>query len=133
MPALYVYILFWPVMMLLAIANGIVREATYGASMAELHAHQLSTFLAIFIFGFAVFVLSKYVPPVSSSQAVLIGVIWLGLTLCFEFLFGHYVAGHSWSRLFQDYDLLSGRIWLVLLAWIMLLPYLVYRLRETTI
>lgn len=116
--------------MILAIGNGILREVTYGSFMTELNAHQLSTVLAIIVFGFAVLILSKYVYPDSPSQAVLIGSIWLGLTLCFEFLFGRYVAGHAWSRLFQDYDLFSGRIWLVLLAWVTVLPYIAYRVRE---
>lgn len=131
MRALHTYILFWPVLMVLAIGNGVLREVMYGASITELQAHQLSTLSAILILTTAVILLSRYVAPSSSSQSALIGCAWLGLTLCFEFLFGRYVAGHSWSRLFQDYDLLSGRVWVVLLVWVTLLPYLAFKLRAT--
>jgi len=117
--------------MCLAIANGVLREATYGHSMSELHAHQLSTLAAIIVFGFAVALLSRYVTPESPNQAIRIGLVWLCLTLCFEFLFGRYVAGHTWSRLFQDYDLFSGRVWLLLLVWVTSLPYLVYKIHDT--
>lgn len=116
--------------MVLAIANGILREATYGEHLTELHAHQLSTLVAAIIFGVSVWLLSRRVSPRSSAQAVLIGIIWLSLTLCFEFIFGRYVAGYPWPRLFQDYDLLSGRVWVLLLVWVTLLPFIAYKARE---
>ena len=72
----------------------------------------------------------QYFLPRSAAQAVAIGIIWLSFTLCFEFLFGRYIVGHSWGRLFQDYDLLSGRVWLLLLAWLTCLPYIAYKFHE---
>jgi cytochrome bd-type quinol oxidase subunit 2 len=78
----------------------------------------------------AVFLLSKYSIPSSATQAVAIGFIWLAFTLGFEFLFGRYVVGHSWTRLFQDYNLLSGRVWPLLLAWVTCLPYITYKCYE---
>lgn len=125
------YLLFWPVLMVIAVLNGVLREASYSNSLSELHAHQVSTVTAAVAFGAAVALLGRVVIPASSTQAIWIGLTWLIFTLCFEFLFGRYVAGHTWSRLFQDYDLSSGRIWILLLAWITLLPYLVYRLYDT--
>jgi len=126
-----IYLLFWLVLMFLAIANGMLREATYGQYLSELRAHQLSTIAAAALFGLAVGLLAKHRLPASAIQALQIGIIWLALTVCFEFLFGHFVAGHSWSRLFQDYDLSSGRLWPLLLAWITFLPYIAYRRYNT--
>ena len=128
--AFWGYVLFWPVLMFLAIGNGILREATFGQSMTDLHAHQLSTAIAMFLFGVSVFALSRYLVPTSLKQAALVGSIWLVLTLSFEFLFGRYLAGHSWSQLFQEYDLLSGRVWPLLLVWIAFLPLLAYKSGE---
>jgi hypothetical protein len=54
------------------------------------------------------------------------------MTLAFEFLFGHFVAGHSWARLLQDYNLLAGRVWVLLLAWVALAPYLFYRWQSSS-
>jgi hypothetical protein len=50
------------------------------------------------------------------------------MTIAFEFGFGHYVAGHSWSRLLADYNLANGRVWSLFLAWIAVLPYLTWRI-----
>ncbi len=122
-----VYLAYWLVLMVLAVGNGVLREGTYGRYISELRAHQVSTLTGAAVFGIAVWLFSKRWLPESTEQAVYIGLTWLAMTLCFEFLFGHYVAGHSWSRLLQDYDLLSGRVWPLLLAWVTALPYIVYR------
>ena len=63
-----------------------------------------------------------------SVPALAIGGIWLALTVAFEFLFGHYVMGHPWSRLFHDYNLLEGRLWVLVLVWTFIAPYVFYRL-----
>jgi hypothetical protein len=113
--------------MLLAVGNGILREATYGQILSELQAHQLSTLTGILAMTAAVWLLSLWKQPDSEQQALFIGIIWLFATVSFEFVFGHYVAGHSWQRLFQDYNLLSGRVWLLFLIWLVALPYAVFK------
>jgi len=51
------------------------------------------------------------------------------MTVAFEFLFGHYVMGHSWHRLLQDYDLHQGRVWVLVLAWTAFGPCILYGFR----
>jgi hypothetical protein len=43
-------------------------------------------------------------------------------TLGFEFPFGRFVEGASWQRLFAEYDLLLGRLWVLVLLSTMLAP-----------
>jgi len=116
-------------MVILAILNGLIREKVYGPSMSELSAHQLSSLIAIILFGLYIYVMTVLFAIRSGAQALLIGVIWLVMTIIFEFLFGHYVAGHSWDKLLQDYNFLAGRVWLLILLWTTIAPYLFFRLR----
>lgn len=113
----------------IAIANGAVREIGYGRHLAELQAHQVSTLSALVLLGLYMGWIMRRWPPSSATQAAGIGALWLGLTLAFEFLFGHYVAGHTWSRLLQDYDLLAGRLWPLVLLWVATAPHLLSRRR----
>lgn len=113
----------------IAIANGVVREVVYGPRLPELQAHQVSTLSALVLLGLYMGWVMRRWPPSSAAGATGIGAIWLGLTLAFELLFGHYVAGHTWSRLLQDYDLLAGRLWPLVLLWVATAPYLLSRLR----
>jgi hypothetical protein len=115
-------------MVIIAIVNGAVRQAWYGLYLGELPAHQLSTGIALVLFGLYIWTSLRFFPPTTAIQAWAIGFLWLGLTVAFEFLFGRYVAGHSWSRLFQDYNLCAGRVWVLILLWVTVAPYLFYRL-----
>lgn len=123
------YILAWLPMVAIAIVNGVVREAWYGSQLSELRAHQVSTLSALVLLGLYMGWVIRRWRPRSGAQALGVGALWLGLTVAFEFLFGHYVAGHSWDRLVQDYDLLSGRLWPLVLLWVAAAPYLLSRSR----
>ena len=120
------YTLLWLLLAVIAIANGILRQSTYGKLVSDLTAHQLSTVTAIIFTGALVFWLNRRWPIESASQAWLIGAVWLVMTVAFEFGFGHFIAGHTWSSLFADYNLLNGRVWSLFLVWILTLPYLVF-------
>lgn len=117
-------------MVILAIINGTIREKIYGQFVSALTAHQLSTFTGLILFGVYIWVLTGLFRIESSRQALLIGVIWLIMTVAFEFVFGHYVMGHPWIRLFHDYNILKGRVWLLVLIWTTVAPYVFYRIRS---
>ena len=109
------YILAWVPMVLIAIANGVLREAWHGKHLSELNAHQVSTATGVLLFGAYIWALIRIWRPESPGQAFAIGLTWLGLTVAFEFLFGHFVAGHPWSKLFHDYNIFAGRVWVIVL------------------
>lgn len=127
------YLLVWFLLAIVAIANGVLRQSTYGKAVPELAAHQISTVTAILASGAVVWVVNRFWPIQSVSQAWTIGACWLVMTIIFEFGFGHYVARHSWSRLFADYNLLEGRVWSLFLVWIAVLPYVVFRTTHTAV
>jgi len=122
------YVLAWVPMVFIGIGNGILRQTTYGRFTDELLAHQISTITAIAFFGLYVWFLITRWPIPTSGQAFAIGLIWLVLTVAFEFIFGHYIMGHPWARLLQDYNILEGRLWSLVLLWITVAPYVLRRL-----
>jgi uncharacterized membrane protein len=119
----------WFGLVILAIINGIARNSIYGPHMNELTAHQVSTVTGVTLIMLATWMLNRFWPIGSQKEAVVIGVIWLVMTVAFEFLFGHYVMGHTWERLLQDYNILAGRIWILFLVFTAAAPYIVYRLK----
>jgi len=124
------YVLAWFPMVAIAIANGVVREAWYGKYVSELAAHQISTLIAVILFGVYIWFVVLVWRPTSKVQAIAVGLLWLAMTIAFEFVFGHYVAGHSWERLLRAYNLLAGRVWLLVLVWVAVAPYLFFRVRR---
>ena len=130
MKLLVIYATAWLGLVVLAILNGLAREKTYGRVMDELSAHQLSTLTGLFLFGAYTWILTDIYRIQSAVQALIIGGMWVIMTILFEFVFGHYVIGHSWQRLLHDYNLLQGRVWLLVLVWTALAPYLFFRIHS---
>ncbi len=122
------YILVWFLLAIVAILNGIVRQGTYGKAMHELRAHQISTVTAILATGVVVWAVNRFWPIESLRQAWVIGISWFVLMLAFEFVFGRYVAGHSWARLMADYNILAGRLWVFFLLWMLVMPFVIFKL-----
>jgi hypothetical protein len=123
------YLVSWIPGIPIAIANGILRESLYKQFLPELAAHQLSTVSFIVFFGIYTWFILKWLKLSSTQDALRLGLIWLALTVIFEFIFGHYVMGNSWERLLHDYNILTGRVWLLVLIWIALAPYFFYRMQ----
>lgn len=124
------YVLAWIPMVLIAIFNASIRELVYGKYLSELRAHQVSTVIGIFLFGLYIWIITNIWQIQSTTQALMIGLIWLGLTVAFEFLFGHYVMHHPWSKLLADYNLLAGRVWIFVLIWTAIAPLIFYSLQH---
>ena len=106
---------FWLMLAAIATVGGIVRQLWLVPIVGELRGHQIGTLIvaAAFAGAIAVFVHRTRLSP---GEGLAIGAAWLLGAIGFEFGFGHYVDGLSWSRLLSDYDLFEGR--LLLLLWV---------------
>ena len=122
-------LLIWFGLLVLAILNGGFREAfllpRYGRPVAQ----AVSTImLSVLIFG-AGWVALPWIAPRTQQDAWTIGVIWVLLTLAFEFLAGHFLFGKPWQELRADYDILAGRIWVLVLVVTLMTPILAFTRR----
>ena len=115
---------FWLVLAAIATVGGIVRELWLVPLIGELRAHQVGTAIvaSAFLGAIAAFVGRMRLSP---REALVIGAAWLFCAIAFEFGFGHYVDGLSWTRLLSDYDLSEGRLLLVLWLVVGIGPFLI--------
>jgi hypothetical protein len=121
---LLTWLLFLPV----PIANGALRELWYKALMGERAAHQIGVPILCFVFlGYAYVSLRGEVAALSTPQLWSIGILWLTLTLAFEFGMG-LAAGRSWSYMLADYRIWEGRIWPVVPLVVLVSPLIVRKL-----
>jgi hypothetical protein len=106
----------------IGVANGTARELTYGRAVSERTAHQISTATALALFAGCFEARERRWPLPSRRAALEVGAAWAGLTVLFEFGFGHFVAHEPWRKLLQDYDLRRGRVWGLIPLWMALGP-----------
>jgi hypothetical protein len=126
-------LLIWLLLAALAVSAGIAREALLTPRIGAEAAHVVGTFVVVAAFLLAIgLTIGWIVPELAVSRLWLVGGLWLVLTVAFEFGFGHFVAGHSWSRLLRDYDVLAGRIWVLVLLTVLLAPVWLGHLRAGT-
>lgn len=121
------YLVAWFVMLGVAMVNGGLRDMTYGKQLPELLANQLSCLSGITLLGVVMYLYVRHWKLGSARQAIYIGLFWMALTMAFEFLFFHYVGGHSWAELLANYDIVQGRLWPLVLVWVAVAPYVFYR------
>ena len=122
------YVIGWIPMTFIGILNGMLRQYGYSRFVGDLTAHQISTLTGIVFMGLYIWWLTGVWKIESSGQALAVGLIWLGMTVVFEFVFGHYIVGHPWRKLFHDYNILEGRVWLLVLIWITVAPFVFYKI-----
>jgi hypothetical protein len=119
----------WFVMLIVAVVNGAVRDFTYGKRIGELAAHQVSTLTGVVMLGIVMWAFVRLHSLASAWQAGRLGLLWMGMTVAFEFLFFHYVGGRPWAELLANYNIMKGRVWVVVLAWVAVAPYLFFRIQ----
>ncbi|KAA0211910.1 hypothetical protein FBQ84_01000 [Ignavibacteria bacterium CHB1] len=123
------YLYYWFPMIVIAFANATIRELLFMKYFTELRSHQFSTITLIMFCSVYLWFIYSSLNIQSSTQAILIGFIWVALTVTFEFTLGR-LTNKSWSYLLNDYNIFAGRIWLIFIILLFLLPYLFYRLRK---
>lgn len=121
-------LVIWASILVLAVANGALRESVLIPGVGTPAALVLSgLLLSTLIIGVAYFSL----PWLQISRPVqlwTVGLVWLALTLVFEFSFGLW-QGKSWPELLEAYTFKDGNIWPIVLATTALAPYIAARLR----
>ena len=84
--------------------------------------------LAILVFLIAL----ASVPLFDASDGkcyIIVGLVWLALTLAFELLFGRFVVGKSWHEIMQVFHLHKGDLFIIVLLATLFSPWLSAKLR----
>ncbi|MBL1271125.1 MAG: hypothetical protein COB25_001620 [Oceanospirillales bacterium] len=121
-------LVIWFAIVVLAIANGSLREFLLVPVLGAQAALMLSGLLLSFLIVGVAYLSLPWLNPSQPVQVWGIGLAWLALTLIFEFSFG-LLQGKSWLELLEAYTFEGGNLWLVVLAATVLAPYIAAKLR----
>lgn len=116
----------WLLFLITAIVNGAVRESILRPAFGDKRAHVISTLSLSSLILVGAWLTAPFVRYESTAAAWGVGVLWVALTLAFEFLAGRFVFGKSWDVLLADYDVMQGRIWPLVLVVTLLAPVLAW-------
>ena len=110
----------------LAILNGGLREYVWHRFLSESVALALSGVLLAGLIYVVTFLLLPRIKDLTKKDCILVGGLWMCLTVCFEFGLG-LSSGSSWKELCQAYNPMTGNLWVLVLLSTFYSPMLVYK------
>jgi hypothetical protein len=119
--------LIWLGILVLASGNGAARDLVLAPRLGDPLARAISTIVLCGLILLVTWRSIRWIGPHSRRDALIVGSLWVVLTLTFEFLAGHYLFGKAWATLLEDYDLSRGRIWILALLTTFAAPVLLAR------
>jgi len=107
----------WLFVAIAASMNGMFRSLFLIPRVGEHTSHVLSVVIMIIVVLLSSSVLvNRFLRDYGNGDLFLIGLLWAALTLSVDFVFEYYVLDIHWRAILSDYNLFSGRIWILVLA-----------------
>lgn len=120
----------WLPMVILGMANGFFRGLVLNKYFDETIARQLSTGTLIALLTLYISLIYTKLSIRSGREALSIGVAWAFLTFLFETLLGYFVSGLSMADILSEYNVIEGRLWVLVLISLTFLPLIFFRFRK---
>lgn len=125
-------ILFWFVLLIIALINATLRELTYKPLLEPyigIWAHQISSVTAILFFFIAIFFfIRNFKEKFSKKELIIIGSIWVLLTVLFETLMNFFLRKISLIQTLQTYYFWNGETWIFVLISLIVSPLIVRKI-----
>jgi hypothetical protein len=119
----------WLVLIAAEIVHGILRAILFVPFVGEFRSNQIGVFTgSAIILGITYFTI-RWIGAQRPNELLLVGLIWLVLTVAFEVLFGRFVVGLSWERIASDYNVLNGGLMPLGLLFLFFSPMIAANLR----
>lgn len=125
-------ILFWFVLLILALINATIRETTYKPLLIPhigVWAHQISSLTGILLFFVGIYIFLKKVKEAyTQKDLITVGFIWIGMTILFETTMNMYVRHLSFKQVLQTYYFWTGDTWIFVLLSLIVSPLVVHHM-----
>lgn len=120
----------WALLAFLMSLNGVLRETVLANIFRRSIADALSAALGITIILGTTGAFFRAFPHWRNTNPVRLALVWAGLTVAFEFIFGHYVDRKNWSELAENYAIWRGKLWPLVLLSLLAAPFVWTRQRR---
>ena len=121
----------WLVIIAVETVHGILRTLLLVPMMGDFPARQISVFTgSLLIFGVTLLFIN-WIAARTALQLLMVGTIWVLLTILFEITLGRLVLDLSWDRITEDYDITRGGFLGFGLLFMAVSPLLATRFRRT--
>lgn len=118
----------WLAILALAVANGVLRERVLVPFLGAVTGLILSGILLSALILLASCLTLPWFGRLEAAQYLHVGLVWLVLTVAFEFMMGRLVRRRSWRALLAAYTFEGGNLWPLVLIITAAAPLIAARL-----
>jgi len=115
--------------MLVESVHGTLRQLYLAPVVGDFTARRIAVLTGATLILLTALGTARWMNARSKSDQLLVGVLWVVLTLCFEVALGRLALRYEWSRILEDYDLSRGGLMGIGLAIMLLTPLTAARVR----
>ncbi len=123
----------WIVIILVETVHGIVREAFLKPLMGDFRARQIAVFTGMLLILVVVLFFTGWLAAANAKERLIVGLLWVVLTVGFELGLGLAVLGLSRERLFEDYDISRGGLMGIGLLFLLLVPLIAAKISASQV
>ena len=123
-------LLVWLVIIGVETIHGILRGLFLVPLIGDFPARRVSVFTGSGLIFLVTYVFIRWIAATTKVQLVFVGLMWVVLTILFEFGLGRFVLDLPWERLTEDYDVTRGGLLGFGLLFMAATPTLVTMLRN---
>ena len=121
----------WLLMMAIETIHGVLRNRFLVPIIGDVGSRQIGVLIgSVLILGVAIITIG-WIHPDSERSLLTIGVLWLVLTLAFEFGLGR-ALGRPWDNLLADYDLSRGGLLSIGMVVLALSPWIAAKFHQSS-
>ena len=103
----------WLVIILIETIHGATRRIFLEPLVGDTRAKQIGVLIGSFVIIAVTFIFVRWLKASQASQFLVVGLLWVALTLAFELILGRLVLRPPWDRIASDYDPEQGGLMIV--------------------
>jgi len=120
----------WLVLIAVEFIHGTLRIIFVVPVVGGFRARQIGVFTGSILILAVAYLFVPWLHAESTRSLLQVGLLWVVLTVTFEFSFGHFVFRRSWQDLASDYDIVHGGMLAIGMVVLTLSPVVATRLRR---
>ena len=122
----------WLLVLAVEFTHGTLRWIVLRPRVGDFRSAQIGVFTGSVLFLLIVHFFEPGMTLRSFADCLRVELLWVALTLAFEWNFGRYVMGRSWESIAAEYNLSHGGLMPVGLGIFAVTPWIAWRLRPAS-
>ena len=120
----------WVLIIVVESVHGTFRQLFLAPVLGDFQARRVAVFTGMALIFLVALVTVRWLAARGTREHLIVGALWMALTVCFEVVLGRAVLGYDWCRIFEDYDLSRGGLMGLGLVAMFFTPLVAARVRK---